>query len=98
VNVDRSGAVCLGASLAMVVYAGFRAEQVLFHPAVDQATVLFTEHSGYSWRALMSSFAGALAASCWAMASVAPRTTARLCVGAIALATTSLLVQATFAP
>ena len=90
----RPAAVAIGAALAMVVYAGSRAEQVLFQPAVDQATVLFTAHSGYAWRALVASFAGALAAACWGMASVSPRTTARACLASVTVGTVCLVLQA----
>ena len=92
------GAVAIGAAFAMMMYAGMRAEQVLFHPAVDQATVLFTAHSGYAWRACIAAFAGALAAACWAMARVPPRTAARGCIASITVGTVCLIAQAVCCP
>jgi hypothetical protein len=93
-----AGAIAVGAALAMIVYAGMRAEQVLFHPAVDQATVLFTAHSGYAWRAWIAAFAGALGAACWAMARVSPATTARSCLASLSIATCCLVLQAVLCP
>jgi len=55
-------AVPWGGAAAVIVYAALRAAQVAFTREANPATIVWTAHSGYVWRALIAGYAGGMAA------------------------------------
>lgn len=88
-----------GLLAAMLVYALLRLLQALVMTEPDPVTVLWSEHSGFFWRAWTSAYAGGAAAFAgWVIATRAPLVLARVLAAAVFPVTAALAAQALFVP
>jgi hypothetical protein len=89
-------AVATGCTSAALLYSVLRVIQALVLPEPDPAAVMWTEHSGFFWRAWTCAYAGG------AVALLAHRfageRTARILARAIVPVTIGVAVQALFVP
>ena len=63
-------------TLAIVLYPLLRAIQLLLYPEANPATVVWSAHAGYFWRAWIAAFGGGMAA--FVVPLLGPATRARL--------------------
>lgn len=86
------GSACTGAAL---LYAVLRVVQAWLLPEPDPTSVLWTEHSGFFWRAWISAYAaGALAFAAW----LRPARAARLLARAVVPVALAVVLQAALVP
>ena len=88
-----------GCVAAVALYALLRGVQLLLFREPNPATVIWSAHAGYFWRALIVSYAGGMASFvAWLAAGRAPERVARALVHALAAAAALILLQGVLLP
>ena len=97
--VRLSLAVVAACTTATALYATLRVAQALLLEEADPATVIWSEHAGYFWRALTVGYVGGMIAFLTWVASArsAPRV-AEVLARAVPVAASLLLAQAILVP
>jgi hypothetical protein len=89
-----AGCVC-----AVAFYALLRGLQMLLFKEPNPATVIWSAHAGYFWRALIVTYAGGMASILtWLAAGRAPERVARALVPAVVVAGVLILLQGALLP
>jgi hypothetical protein len=84
---------------AVSLYALLRGVQFLLFREPNPATVIWSAHAGYFWRALIVSYAGGMGALVtWLVAGRAPEKVARALVHAVVVAAALILAQGVLLP
>jgi hypothetical protein len=84
---------------AVSLYALLRGVQFLLFREPNPATVIWSAHAGYFWRALIVSYAGGMAAiMAWLAAGRAPERVARVLAHAVVVAGALILLQGVLLP
>jgi hypothetical protein len=98
-RVHLALAAIAGCASAAVLYALLRVAQAMLSPAPDPALVLWSEHSGFFWRAWTAAYTGGMIAF---LVYVAARRdalrTARVVTWSIAVAATMIAAQGILVP
>ncbi len=88
-----------GCVTAVALYALLRGVQLALFPEPNPATVIWSAHAGYFWRALIVSYAGGMASLLtWLAAGRAPARVARALVHAVVVAGALIFAQGLFLP
>ena len=88
-----------GCIAAVGLYALLRGVQLVLFSEPNPATVIWSAHAGYFWRALIVSYAGGMAAIVtWLLAERAPERVARALVVGVGVAAALILVQGVLLP
>jgi hypothetical protein len=92
-------ALAWGAVVSVAMYAVVRAIQFFLYPDPNPATVVWSAHAGYFWRAWTVAYAGGIAAfAAFVFARRAPERIARALVPALTVAAALLAVQTALLP
>ena len=85
--------------VAVLVYAATRAAQALFTPEPNPATIIWSAHAGYFWRAITSAYAaGAVAFAAFLHARARAEQLATWLVRGVRLAAWAIVLQAMLFP
>jgi hypothetical protein len=89
-----------GACIATVaLYAVLRLVQALLYPEPNPATVIWSAHAGYLWRAWTVAYAGAMAGfATFAAAKKHEALVCRVLLGGLSVAAGLIVVQGLFVP
>lgn len=92
-------ALALASAVAVIAYAAVRVIEQVFFPEPNPATLIWSERSGFLWRALVALYSGGMGGfGGYALASIAPRASARWLGLAMGGAAIALTLQAVIAP
>ena len=84
---------------AVFLYAAVRGLQLVLFPDPNPATVIWSAHAGYFWRAWIVAYAGGMAAMvAWIFAGRDPARVARALVRALTFAALAIAIQGVFLP
>jgi hypothetical protein len=88
-----------GCLAAVSLYALLRGVQLVLFREANPATVIWSTHAGYFWRALIVSYAGGMAAIVtWLAAGLAPDKVARVLTRAVVVAAALSVLQGFLLP
>jgi hypothetical protein len=94
-----TASIAWGLVVAVGAYALVRALQFFVYPDPNPATLVWSAHAGYFWRALTVAYAGGIAAFvAFPILRTRPEPGVRALAPAIAVAGTLLLLQVLFFP
>jgi hypothetical protein len=97
--VPLVASIAWGLVVAVGAYAIVRAVQFFLYPDPNPATLVWSAHAGYFWRAWTVAYAGGIAAFvAFPLVRRQPEAALRALAPAIAVASTLLLLQAVFLP
>lgn len=86
-------------AVAVIAYALLRVIERAFFPEPNPAALIWSERSGFAWRSLLALYVGGLGGlGGYALASFAPRASARWLGIAIFCAAIAIVLQAVIAP
>jgi hypothetical protein len=92
-------AAMAGCVTAVVLYALLRGVQMVLFREPNPATIIWSAHAGYFWRALIVSYAGGMASLLtWMAAGRSPERVARVLVRGVTIAAVLIFVQGIFLP
>jgi hypothetical protein len=92
-------AAIAGCVTAVALYALLRGVQLVLFREPNPATVIWSAHAGYFWRALIVSYAGGIVSLLtWLAAGRAPERVAGALVRAVVVAGALIFAQAVFLP
>jgi hypothetical protein len=84
---------------AVIAYAAVRVLERVFLPEPNPVTLIWSERSGFLWRSLIALYCGGMSGfGGYALASSAPRASARWLRIAIGGAAVAIMLQAAIAP
>jgi hypothetical protein len=88
-----------GLVTAVILYALLRGLQLLLFREPNPATVIWSLHAGYFWRALIAAYAGGMAAMLgWLAAGLSPAKLARALATAVLVAGALITLQGLLLP
>ncbi len=88
-----------GCVVAVALYAIVRGLQLVIFPEPNPATVIWSAHAGYFWRAWIVSYSGGMAALiAWKAAGSDPERVARVLAGGVVVAAALIFAQGVLLP
>lgn len=96
----RLGLAVIAAALAATaLYGLLRVGQKLLFPEADPATVIWSEHAGYFWRALTAGYVGGMVGvAAWVVAGRDPGPTVRMLAKALPFVVAVIVAQGLLVP